>query len=231
VSPARASRREPVAPPAGRRESKKLRHRQQILEAARVAFFRDGFMATNLDEVAEAAGLAKGTLYRYFDNKAELYVAVLSANADVFEERLLGAASLAGASPAEQVRAVSRFYLSHWMRNRDYFQIFWALDNESVIGELPPVVVTQITRLWEKCLRVLADVIRSGVDEGCFAPCDPWEVANILWTLANGLIQSERAAARRRLRRRRLERVFDDAIELVLRGLAASPSAEPARRA
>jgi hypothetical protein len=46
-------------------------------------------------------------------------------------------------------------------------------------------------------------------------------VANILWTLANALIQTEKSATRRSLRRVSLERAFDDAVGLVLRGLQA----------
>ncbi len=203
-----------------RRAEKKALQRRRILESAREVFFRDGFMPANLDEVAQKAGVAKGTLYRYFDNKAELYVAVLSENGETFERKMRETLS-PKLSPADQVRRTGRFYFQHWMTNREYFQIFWALENEPVIGELPPAVVEQVTRLWEQCLRLLADVIERGIREGAFAPStDPWEVANILWTLANGLIQTEHAAPRRRLRRRNLEAVFEDAVELVLRGLA-----------
>jgi AcrR family transcriptional regulator len=208
-----------------RRSEKKALCRARILESARVVFFRDGFMTANLDEVAERAEVAKGTLYRYFESKADLYIAVLSQDGRVFEDRLRATVT-EGVSPQEQVRLTARFYFDHWIRNREYFPIFWALENQAVIGEIPPGVVDEVTKLWEECLRILADVIARGVDEGGFRPCDPWEVANILWTLANGLIQSEHAASRRRLRRRRLDRVFEDAIELVLRGLA--PGAAPA---
>jgi AcrR family transcriptional regulator len=179
------------------REQKKAIFRQRILEAARGVFFRDGFIDANLDEVAQIAGVAKGTLYRYFDNKGELYVAVL-----------------------DRLRSVGRFYFDHWTRNREYFQIFWALENQAVIGELPPGVVEEVTRLWENCLRILAGVIEEGMKEGCFAPCDAWEVANILWTVANGLIQTEHVTPRRELRRSSLDRVFDDMIEIFVRGLA-----------
>jgi hypothetical protein len=81
-------------------------------------------------------------------------------------------------------------------------------------------VVAEVTKLWENCLRILADVIERGVARGDFAPCDAWEVANILWTVANGLIQTEHVAPRRRLRGRELDRVFEDMVELFLRGLA-----------
>ena len=62
------------------RETRKAESRRRILESARDVFFRDGFMAANLDEVADKAGVAKGTLYRYFESKADLYVAVLADN-------------------------------------------------------------------------------------------------------------------------------------------------------
>jgi len=218
-SPAGSSKRRAApAAPRPRRSEKKALCRARILEAARVVFFRDGFMAANLDEVAERAEVAKGTLYRYFDSKADLYVAVLARDGRLFEERLAGTVR-AGLSASDQLRATARFYFDHWIRNREYFPIFWALENQSVIGALPSAVVEEVTKLWEECLRILADVIARGVEEGSFRAVDPWEVANILWTLANGLIQSEQAPSRRRLRRRRLDRVFDDAIELVLAGL------------
>jgi AcrR family transcriptional regulator len=221
-----ASARRPPPPPRPRRAEKRALQRRHILDAARTVFFRDGFMAANLDEVAERAGVAKGTLYRYFENKAELYVAVLSENGDAFERKLRESMD-EGLPPAEQVRRVSRFYFQHWTTHREYFQIFWALANEQVIGELPPPVVAQVTLLWEKCLRLLADLLDRGVRERVFAPHDSWEVAHILWTMANGLIASEHAQAARSLRRRRLEVVFEDAIELALRGLTVPERARP----
>ena len=208
-----------------RREEKKAAVRQKILEAAREVFFRDGFMQANLDEVAQIAGVAKGTLYRYFESKAVLYVAVLSHNGKVFEERMREAAARSGSS-ADRLREVGRFYFGHWTRNREYFDIFWALENQGVIGELPEGVVDEVTRLWENCLQILADVISEGVERGEFDHCDAWEVSNILWTVANGLIRTEHVAPRRELRGKDLPQVFDDMVELFLRGLAAG---RPAR--
>jgi hypothetical protein len=116
---------------------------------------------------------------------------------------------------------VSRFYFQHYVENPDYFQIFWAIENQAVIGELPPEVVEEVVRLWEEGLRLLAGIVERGIAEGAFVACDAWEVASILWTLANAIIRSERSAAHRGLRRRALDRYFDDAIALVLRGLGA----------
>jgi TetR/AcrR family fatty acid metabolism transcriptional regulator len=209
---------EPTAGSVSRREAKKALHRRRILETAQEVFFRDGFVEANLDEIARGAGVAKGTLYRYFDSKADLYVAVLAHGGDIFAERMRAARG-EGLDAADQIRRIARFYFEHWTANEDYFAIFWAVENQQLIGELTPDAVKQVTSLWSECLRVLADAIGQGVREGSFAPCDPWEVANIFWTVANGLIRTEHVTARRRLRRSRLDRIFDDAVELLLRGL------------
>ncbi len=200
------------------RAKKKAAVRRRILESAKGVFFRDGFMEANLDEVAKRAGVAKGTLYRYFENKAQLYVAVLSHRGKVFEEKLKGAVD-PEAPPIEALWDASRFYLQHYVTNREYFQIFWAIENQSVIGELPSQVVDEVTRLWEQSLGTLAGIIERGVKEGVFAPCDAWEVASILWTLANAVIRTESSPAHRGLRLHSLESFFEDAIGLMIRGM------------
>jgi len=216
-------------PPGSGREGKKAEIRRRILEAAKEIFFRDGFMDANLDEIAELAGVAKGTLYRYFDSKAQIYVAVLSHNGRRFEKKLQDALD-PQATPIEALSQVSRFYLQHYVENPDYFQIFWAIENQAVIGELPSEVVEEVIRLWEESLRILAGIIERGIQEGLFAPCDAWEVATILWTLANAIIRTERSPAHRGLRRRVLDTFFDDAITLVLRGLARPIGQAPRTR-
>ena len=50
----------------------KARKRKRIVEAATEVFIKHGYRKANVDEVAERAGVAKGTIYLYFKNKAEL---------------------------------------------------------------------------------------------------------------------------------------------------------------
>jgi len=216
---------DPRRSPSSGRKEKKAEVRRRILEAAKEIFFRNGFMEANLDEIAELAGVAKGTLYRYFDNKAQIYLAVLSRKALRFETKLQSALDPQD-TPIEALVRVSRFYFQHYVENPDYFQIFWAIENQAVIGELPPEVVGEVTRLWEESLGVLAGIIERGIEEGVFAPCNAWEVASILWTLANAIIRTERSPVHRSLRRSALDTFFDDAIALVLRGLTQPTDCE-----
>ncbi|MDP6980910.1 MAG: TetR/AcrR family transcriptional regulator [Myxococcota bacterium] len=201
------------------REEKKQRSRRRILDAARDVFFRDGFMLANLDEVAMKAGVAKGTLYRYFESKADLYVAVLAENGMTFEMKMKEAAAEPG-TVRECLQRIGDFYLAHWIANKDYFQIFWAVDNQSLIGGLPDDALRDVSKLWEGSLEILKGVLDRGVAEGELEACDTWEVSYILWTMANGLIQSEFIAPRRELRRRPLQDVYRDGIEMVIAGLS-----------
>ncbi|HEX8986869.1 MAG TPA: TetR/AcrR family transcriptional regulator [Rhodocyclaceae bacterium] len=50
---------------------------QELLDAALAVFVERGYAATRLDEVARRAGVAKATLYRYYENKLELFKAVV----------------------------------------------------------------------------------------------------------------------------------------------------------
>ena len=205
---------------ASTRARKKAESRRRILESARGVFFSDGFMNANLDVVAQRAGVAKGTLYRYFDSKADLYVAVLAHDGGIFEAKLREWASVPEIAPPAMIRQIGRFYYEHWTTNREYFQIFWALENQSVIGELPPGVIEEVIKLWSQCVQIVAEIVERGVAQGYFRDCDPWEVAEILWTLANGLIRTETSPVHQKLRRRSLDATFEEAVDLVLDGLA-----------
>jgi AcrR family transcriptional regulator len=51
-----------------------------LLEAAIDLFVERGYAATRLEDVARRAGVSKGTLYLYYENKEELFKAVVRSN-------------------------------------------------------------------------------------------------------------------------------------------------------
>ena len=204
------------------RSERKALSRRRILDAAKVVFFRDGFASANLDMVADYAGVAKGTLYRYFESKADLYVEVLAEDGRGFIAKFAESAR-EGATAALRIRSMSRFYFEHWAAHPDYFRIFWAIDNQDMIGEVPDRIVQEVSRSWEDSLTLVSRVLDAGVQAGEFKKCDTWEVATILWTTANALIQQDATAAMRSIRRGSLQDVYRDALDLLVDGLAARP--------
>jgi AcrR family transcriptional regulator len=65
---------------AGPRQRRKEARPQELLAAALELFVEKGFAATRTDEVAQRAGVSKGTLYLYYPSKEELFKAVVRAN-------------------------------------------------------------------------------------------------------------------------------------------------------
>jgi AcrR family transcriptional regulator len=94
--------------------------RQAILDAAIAVFAERGFPAATMDEIAERAGLGKGTLYNYFDDKRHLLEAACDEANDglvALAERFFADAARRGA-PARAVfhgfiAALTSFFLTH----------------------------------------------------------------------------------------------------------------------
>jgi AcrR family transcriptional regulator len=60
--------------------------RRQIIEGARAVFLAQGFDAASMNDIARAAGVSKGTLYVYFENKEELFEAIVEEECDAQAE-------------------------------------------------------------------------------------------------------------------------------------------------
>ncbi|MEM1265125.1 MAG: TetR/AcrR family transcriptional regulator [Pseudomonadota bacterium] len=62
-----------------------------ILDAAMSVYARKGYHAATIADVAEAAGLGKGTLYLYFKNKDAIAIAMVERHFKGMEDRFMGA--------------------------------------------------------------------------------------------------------------------------------------------
>jgi AcrR family transcriptional regulator len=60
--------------------------RRQIIDGARNVFLAQGFDAASMNDIARAAGVSKGTLYVYFNNKEELFEAIVEEECDAQAE-------------------------------------------------------------------------------------------------------------------------------------------------
>src|SRR5271163_2482722 len=59
------------------RRRRKAERPQEIVEAAFAEFSRNGYAVTTLDQIAERAGVTKGTIYVYFENKEHLFISMV----------------------------------------------------------------------------------------------------------------------------------------------------------
>lgn len=79
------------------------RNRAAVLEAAAALFAEQGVEAVSMDQVAAAAGVGKGTLFRRFGDKSGLAAALLDARERVLQEAILsGPPPLGPGAPADE---------------------------------------------------------------------------------------------------------------------------------
>lgn len=182
------------------RVSKDLR-REQLLEAAARLFAQKGYHATRVAEIAEAAGIAKGTLYEYFPTKEELFYALLDSWLGQFESELLQ--RLQGShDPLQQADVVREAAVLFYQRHASHAPIFlefWAHALRSSDGRF-----LQRLRRFQHFLAELGQrLTRELIARGVFIPVDVPSLVQLeagisdgiflLWVLSGQSFSLERA--------------------------------------
>lgn len=62
--------------------------REQILDGARKVFMAQGFDAASMNDIVREAGVSKGTVYVYFENKEQLFAALIARERDRFANEM-----------------------------------------------------------------------------------------------------------------------------------------------
>src|SRR5580700_21878 len=100
------------------RRRRKAERPQEILEAAFVEFSRNGYASTALDQIAERAGVTKGTIYVYFENKEHLFISMVreltKATFDTVQDMFVRHQG----STAELLREAFRYIYQHIVEDR-----------------------------------------------------------------------------------------------------------------
>jgi AcrR family transcriptional regulator len=88
---------------AGQRVDSPAQGASRIIAAARQCFARSSVVSTTIDQIAEQAGVSRRTVYRYFDNKDAIILAVVEEQAEPFFEQMRGSLSALGDKGMRQV--------------------------------------------------------------------------------------------------------------------------------
>ena len=97
--------------------------REEILSAATRLFARHGFPRTDVQLVADELGLGKGTIYRYFPSKRDLFLAAVDRGMRRLTDRIDQAVA-ACPEPLERMRVGIRTYLAFFFENPDLVELF-----------------------------------------------------------------------------------------------------------
>jgi AcrR family transcriptional regulator len=196
---------------------------REILEAALELFVEHGFAAAKLEDVAQRAGVTKGTMYLYFASKEALFKAVVRAAVVPTLER-------AEQALAEH-RGSSRELLDSLLRE------WWRTMEGSRTSGLPKLMISEaanfpeLARFYheevvERAHRLTVAVLQRGIDAGEFRSMDVNYAARVLrapillglaWKHSMMKADPEAMDA---------ERYLDSTIDLVLHGVLSAPGWE-----
>ncbi|MCU0822450.1 MAG: TetR/AcrR family transcriptional regulator, partial [Spirochaetes bacterium] len=105
-----------------RKKSGKYDKRNAVLEAAMVVFSNKGFHDAHVDEIAELAGVAKGTVYRYFESKEEILKEIIRGNNNKLVEGLNTIFSKEE-HILELIKEAIGFYIDFFESNKELYKI------------------------------------------------------------------------------------------------------------
>lgn len=168
-----------------RKERERLAKRQEILIAAREVFAKKGLHAATLDEIAEKAEFAKGTLYGYFQSKEELFATMLEEEIVKFKN-CLELVSQEKLPATAKVEKVIETMLSVFDQNVDFLRLF---SKERPGMRTIPTEEKMIVHIKD-LTSLVAGIIRQGTKEGVFASKDPERTAVALFNLTHGSAMS-----------------------------------------
>jgi AcrR family transcriptional regulator len=146
------------------RRRRKAERPHEILEAAFLEFSRNGYAVTTLDQIAERAGVTKGTIYVYFDNQEHLFISMvrelmkvtLDAVQEMFENHQ--------GTTAELLRDQFSFIYQNIVEDRRRREVVRMLIAEA--PRFPALADRYHEEIHRPCMELLKQAIQRGMDRG-----------------------------------------------------------------
>ncbi len=160
---------------------------REIGDATLRVVSRKGLEATTMQEIADEAGLAKGTLYLYFDSREEL---VLHVAESAFEELQVAVSEALGrnATFSERLSAAILTHVEFFERRRDFFRLFLSVAHPGPGVERSARRSRSCNPLYGAYLDRLASFIAQGQASGEIRPFPPDRLALFVAEGLSGLI-------------------------------------------
>ncbi len=146
--------------------------RSRILKAALRLFARRGYDGTTTRDLAEAAGVAEGTLFRYFSNKKAILIEVVSHGWVELLTDLLTELSEMGSYKA--VAQVMRRRMLHLHQNADLLRVCFmeAQFHPELRDRIQSEVINKMTDVTEA-------FFQTAMEQGIYRPMSPKTVARV----------------------------------------------------
>jgi AcrR family transcriptional regulator len=148
------------------RRRRKAERPQEILEAAFVEFSRNGYATTTLDQIAEHAGVTKGTIYVYFESKEHLFISMVREVTKTTLDTVHGMFETHQGSTADLLRTQFSFIYQHIVEDKRRREVLRMLIAEA--PRFPELADRYHEEILRPCLDMLRQAIQRGMDRGEF---------------------------------------------------------------
>jgi AcrR family transcriptional regulator len=156
--------------------------RQDLLDAALHVFAEKGISRTTVSDITEAAGVAKGTFYLYFESKEHLVAALKERFVDQILEHATALYSRVGKDDWWQlVDETVTSFVDFMVENRDMIEV---MVQEGETPETSPYFAECQRRVDE----MFGAAIRMGIDAGVFSVGDPELIGRMLHYACDGAL-------------------------------------------
>jgi AcrR family transcriptional regulator len=159
--------------------------RNTILDAARGVFSRQGYSASAMDDVAEEAGIAKGTLYLYFKSKEDLYLAALVRDMRDLSQKAM-AEMARGRTFRKKIEAFLRVRLEYSKAQEDFLRIYLA-EYGSMFIKTP--VRKELCHLARENMQHVAGMVEDAMKNKEIRTLPAGPVAAAIFDVARGLME------------------------------------------
>lgn len=198
--------REPVKPK--RRNLPEQQRKEMILDAALASFATHGYDTCNVDAIAELAGTGKGTIYRHFPSKLELFAAVVERGHEALLERFANLIDVK-CEVAEHITMGLTQFVDFFVEYPNYYRV--------MMIEQPEVrlkVKLDMDAGYHHFLKVISATVKEDIRKGRIKKIDPDFAAEYFLSLMK-LIVERQLYGKGHSRRRDIR----EAVEITLKGL------------
>lgn len=210
-----------ASPPASRTERRKARTAGAILGAAERLFLGHGYTATTMEDLAEAADVAVGSIYAHFGGKEGVYSALVD-RALALDQRYSEEGFAAGSGPLERLVGMGEGYLRFAREHPAYFRLFRFPPPDRPSAKEAPGPAARIAERISAEVTRMAGLLSDAAEQGVIRPVDPEPMARFMWAAWDGVIAAHLGPANMDISDAEFERVLNQARESLVRGLLPS---------
>ena len=149
----------------------------QILDAALEVFAEHGVAAARLEDIGKRAGVSKATIYLYFPSKEELFREVIRGTVvSAIESGERAVEAFAGSATESFIAHMERYWA--FIRSPKFAPIFRLVHAE--LAHYPDLARFYADEVVNRGHRLIASIVKRGIDQGEFREVDPTVAARML---------------------------------------------------